>query len=425
MSATFSNLVQALPEPPPSEPAWLSELRSAAARELSESGLPTRKTEAWRFTPLRRLQKPAFKVPKSDGPFPATEPDPGRIISINGRLSVHGTLPEGVQVRRLSEVLSKEPERLEGHLGEIGSTRDFSALNAALFDDGLVIQIDAGSAPSEPIWISHHAWADEPTVVYPRAIVLVGEGAECTLIESFVGEPASEHLRDEVMEIRIEKGARLGHVRVHHGHERRAHLTELAISIDADARYELGSVVLGGSLVRVAVNVDLRGRGAETNLTGIFLAADGDVVDHHTRVEHHEGHCRSDQNFRGVLAGRGHGVFDGIIVVHRDAQRTDAHMQNRNLLLSDHATIHTKPHLEIDADDVACSHGATVGALDDDQLFYLRTRGIPEETARAMLTYAFIRENIESLPSDVLRDEISAAVLGWLPNGDRLKEMFG
>jgi Fe-S cluster assembly protein SufD len=191
-----------------------------------------------------------------------------------------------------------------------------------------------------------------------------------------------------------------------------------------DSHYASHGFSFGGALTRHELSVVLAGPGAECSLDGLYLARTGDVVDHHTRVVHEVGLATSHQKFKGVLDGSGHGVFDGTVVVRRDAQRTEAHQENRNLLLSNEATVHTKPHLEIDADDVKCSHGATVGRLDPAQLFYLRSRGVDLGTARAALIYAFAAELTERLPNDVLRHFLDQQVLSWLPEGNLVRGLL-
>ena len=182
-------------------------------------------------------------------------------------------------------------------------------------------------------------------------------------------------------------------------------------------------VTLGGALLRFDVRVLLQGQGAECQLNGAYLVDGNDHVDHHTLVEHQAPRCRSNQTYRGIASGHGTAVFDGIVLVHRGAQKTEAHQENRNLLLSETATVHTKPHLEIDTDDVVCSHGATVGSLDESQLFYLRTRAIPEKLARAMLTYAFIERVVDEVGHEPTRDRLREAVLDRIPEGQTIREV--
>jgi Fe-S cluster assembly protein SufD len=189
----------------------------------------------------------------------------------------------------------------------------------------------------------------------------------------------------------------------------------------ADSNYRSTVVTLGGALLRFDVRCLLQGKGAECQLDGAYLIDQEDHVDHHTAVEHQASHCRSAQTYRGIVSGKGTAVFDGIVVVHRDAQKTEAHQENRNLLLSDTATVHTKPHLEIDADDVICSHGATVGSLDQDQLFYLRTRGVPEALAHSMLTYAFLKSIVDRVGHEPTRARMSEAILARIPYGDDIR----
>jgi Fe-S cluster assembly protein SufD len=359
-----------------------------------------------------------YRISKATEIESSVEAGAGQVILSNGRLVACGSLPDGVSLRPLSQVIANRDERL----GELWSKapeslKGFAALNALRFEEGWVLVVEEGCQVESPITFEHRVEAAEATVSYPRALLVLEEGASCTVIERFSGSPEAQHLSDEVIQVYVAEKASLRHTRMYFGSGQRAHCSHLEVQVAGGGDYKLGSYMLGGSLTRSDIVVRLVGERATVELDGLFLAADEELVDHHVRVEHHASRAQSNQTFRGVVTGRGHAVFDGIIEVKRDAQQTDAHMQNRNLLLSDRATLHTKPHLEIDADDVACSHGATVGALDDDQLFYLRARGIPEADAKAILTYAFVEELVARAPAEHVRDALRDAVLGWLPEG--------
>jgi Fe-S cluster assembly protein SufD len=396
-------LLESLPSSFETGPEWLRALRGRAADTLREQGLPTKRTEAWRFTPVRSVANAEFSTAEESAP------------------SLVSTVPEGVTVRSLRQVLQAQPELLEGRLDLSGAPTHFAALNTALFDDGLWIDVPAGVAVEAPIELAHAIrTSSERGVAYPRVLITVGDYAELTLIETYAGEQVGQ-LINSVVEVDLGRNANMSHVRVHENAG--LQVGRVDVRQEADSVYRSTVVTLGGALLRFDVRCLLQGKGAECQLDGAYLIDGEDHVDHHTLVEHQAAHCRSAQTYRGIVSGNGTAVFDGIVVVHRDAQKTEAHQENRNLLLSETATVHTKPHLEIDADDVVCSHGATVGSLDEDQLFYLRARGIPEELAHSMLTYAFLESIVDRVSHKPTRARMREALLTRIPHGDDIREV--
>jgi Fe-S cluster assembly protein SufD len=396
-------LLESLPSSFETGPEWLRALRGRAADTLREQGLPTKRTEAWRFTPVRSVANAEFSTAEESAP------------------SLVSTVPEGVTVRSLRQVLQAQPELLEGRLDLGGAPTHFAALNTALFDDGLWIDVPAGVAVEAPIELAHAIrTSSERGVAYPRVLITVGDYAELTLIETYAGEQVGQ-LINSVVEVDLGRNANMSHVRVHENAG--LQVGRVDVRQEADSVYRSTVVTLGGALLRFDVRCLLQGKGAECQLDGAYLIDGEDHVDHHTLVEHQAAHCRSAQTYRGIVSGNGTAVFDGIVVVHRDAQKTEAHQENRNLLLSETATVHTKPHLEIDADDVVCSHGATVGSLDEDQLFYLRARGIPEELAHSMLTYAFLESIVDRVSHKPTRARMREALLTRIPHGDDIREV--
>jgi len=394
-------LLQSLPASFDTGPPWLRALRGRAADALLAQGLPTKRTEAWRFTPVRSVVDAEFSQEDEGVP------------------SLVSSLPDGVAARSLREVLQTEPELLEGRLDIGGAPTHFAALNTALFTDGLWIDVPAGVAIEEPIELAHAIpTSSEPGVVYPRVLVTVGDHAELTLVETYASSNRGQ-LTNSVVEVALGRNAKMSHARVHENAG--FQVGRVDVHQDAHSGYRSTVITLGGALLRFDVRCLLQGKGAECQLDGAYLVDGEDHVDHHTLVEHEASHCRSEQTYRGIASGKGTAVFDGIVVVHRDAQKTEAHQENRNLLLSETATVHTKPHLEIDADDVICSHGATVGSLDEDQLFYLRTRGIPEDLAHAMLTYAFLEAVVDRVAHEPTRERMREALLARIPRGDDIR----
>ena len=400
MTESSQTLLRDVPASFESGPAWLRSLRGRAADALRKDGLPTHKTEAWRFTPARKLSE--SNLGRADVEAP----------------SLLAPAPEGVVVRSLRDVLDNEPALLEGKLDLAGAPEHFAALNTAVFADGLWIDVPAGVVVESPLEIAHALGT--PGVAYPRVLVTVGPSAELKLIETYDAAGA-DHLTNSVVEVDLAANASMNHVRIHENAG--LQVGRVDVRQAADSQYRSTVITLGGALLRFDVRCLLQGKGAECQLDGAYLVEGEDHVDHHTLVEHQAPNCHSQQTYRGIASGKGTAVFDGIVVVHRDAQKTVAHQENRNLLLSESATVHTKPHLEIDADDVVCSHGATVGALDEDQLFYLRARGVPENLAHSMLTFAFLESIIDRVGHEGTRARMRDALLARIPHGDEIGDV--
>ncbi len=409
MTADFrETAMAALASRPKADPEWLAARRAQAESEFQDHGFPTAKDEAWRFTSVRSITRLPF-APRSGG------------------TTVRGDVPEGVSVERLADVLEKQPRLLEPHLGRLSKPEFFSALNAAMFDDALVVRIAKGAVVEAPIELGSDAGADgsadsEPTVVYQRLFVLAEENSQATIVERHEGTSTSPHLSNSVTEILVGKNAKLSHYLVHQGWSTGHRIAAVAVEQARSSSYASHVFTFGGALSRLDMRCVLAGEGAECALDGLYLARDGEHVDHQTLVDHASAHCSSQQKYKGILDGKGRGVFDGTVVVRRDAQKSDAHQENRNLLLSDTAIVNTKPHLEIDADDVTCSHGATVGQLDQNQLFYLRARGIDAAAAKAVLTHAFASELIERVKLAPLAEELGKLLRKSLPAGELVED---
>ncbi len=440
---TMSGLLSRVPSEPSSEgPDWLAGLRKAAAAHLHERGFPGKKHESWRFTSVREIVDTAFtRGAGSEGVVARVDEALGddgtwRLV-IAGEtplLDAAGAPPPGVTVRSLARVLAEEPALVAPVLGKLVAGEHFAALSNALFEDGVVLVV-SGDIPT-PVHLVHTAGGgEEPSATYPRVVVIAREGSRATLVESFLDLPANtsadtskraaRHLTNAVAEIAVGANARLEHIRISEGTERTLSLAYLGVSLARDAFYGSRVVTLGGALTRLELGLRFDGPGGEADLDGAYHVDDGEHVDHQIRVDHVAGRCTSHVRYRGLLDGNGHAVFNAMGIVHRNAAGSAAHQENRNLLLSDGATIDTKPHLEIDCDDVAASHGTTVGAIDDAQLFYLRARGVPEAQARDILTYAFVSEILGRIGHPPLVARTSRATLARLPHGEALGELVG
>lgn len=411
---------------------WLDAERGAALARVRAAGVPTAKQEGWRYTALKPLLEQGFV--QGDEEITALDPDdledvliPGldahRVVLANGRLvpslSWVDGLPDGVRTGGLRALIEADPESLRNRLGRVAGegAHVFSALNTAGMDDGFVLLLEAGALIERPIEIIHLSLGmDEPRLAQPRHLVDLGEGASVTLIERYVSLGESLYCTNSVLELSLAEKANLTHYRVQQESPRAFHIAGAYLSQAAGSRYHGVSVGLGAAWSRTDLVAGFVGEGAECDLDGLYLAGDGQVMDFHLDVRHDVPSCTSREGFKGILFGKGRAVFDGRVYVARDAQKTDAQLSNRNLLLSRNAEVDTKPQLEILADDVKCSHGTTVGHLDPGSLFYLRSRGIPANQARRMLCVGFAGEVLDALALQPLRDYVADLV------GQRLEQ---
>jgi Fe-S cluster assembly protein SufD len=411
---------------------WLDAERHAALERVQFAGVPTAKQEAWRYTGLKPLLDQSFV--QGDEDITALDLDdledllvPGldahRVVLANGRLvpelSWIDGLPAGVRAGGLRALIEAEPDLLRGRLGRVlgAGAHVFAALNTAGMDDGFVLLLEAGAVVQRPIEIIHLTLGmDEPRLAQPRHLVDLGAGAGATLIERYVSLGESLYCTNSVLELSLAARAELTHYRVQEESPKAFHLAGVYLSQAAGSRYHGVSVGLGATWSRTDLVAGFVGEGAECNLDGLYLAGDGQVMDFHLDVRHDVPGCTSREGFKGILYGKARAIFDGRVYVARNAQKTDAQLSNRNLLLSRSAEVDTKPQLEILADDVKCSHGTTVGQLDPGSLFYLRSRGIPANQARRMLCVGFAAEVLDALGPQPLRDYVAAEV------GQRLEQ---
>jgi Fe-S cluster assembly protein SufD len=405
---------------------WLDTQRRAARERVSEEGVPTSRQEEWRYTSLKGLLEQGFA--QVDESITALQPDdlddiliPGidshRVVLVNGRyapkLSVLGDLPSGVRIGGLRALLDSDPDALRDHLNRIAGEQQplFLALNTAGLDDGFVALFDRAAMLERPIELIHlSVGMDEPRVAQPRHLIVLGDGAQATLIERYVSLGESLYCTNSILEIALGRDAILTHDRIQMESANAFHLTGLYLTQDSNSRYRGVNIGLGARWARTELVARLRGEQAECDLLGLYLAGDRQLMDYHLDVAHSVPRCTSRENFKGILYGKGRAVFDGRVLVDRDAQKSDAAMSNRNLMLSESAEVDTKPQLEINADDVKCSHGTTVGRIEPEKLFYLRSRGISAPLARRMLCLGFAGEIIQTLSSEALRDHVSKQV---------------
>ncbi|HVY66676.1 MAG TPA: Fe-S cluster assembly protein SufD [Gammaproteobacteria bacterium] len=389
--------------------------RRAALAELEVAGWPQKRQERWRYTDLEPLRRDDF----------ATAPPPGdaerraagallaraagtapRLAFVDGHFcsELSSVLPAGLEALDLDARWSEFEGRWAGHV----ATKDhpLAALNTAFSQHGLWLRVAPGCVVDAPVHVVHVGSSRERLAAQPRLVIEVGERARITLIEQIVDAGAGSGWLNSVVQLRQAAGSHVDLYRLQRHGERQAHTSLLTADLAAEAELTAGYVDLGSRLARNDVDITLRERGARAELFGLFVPGPGQHIDNHTTIVHAAPETRSDEAFRGVIGERGHGVFNGKVVVRPKAQRIDARQSNDNLLLGEHCEIDTKPELEIYADDVKCSHGSTVGELDADQLFYLRARGIDAADAREMLTSAFAASVLERVRDAAFRQSL-------------------
>ena len=406
-------------------PAWLAALRARGAERFGATGYPTSRDEDWRFTPVAPIARagfgpaaPAVVTAEALAPFSFGHAEWPRLVFVNGRfdpsLSTVGALPAGIAVTSLAEALAADPA-LEQHLGRhvpVDAT-PFVAQNTAEFLDGAVVRVAPDADVRVPVHLVYVAAPGADGAAHTRNLVLVGRGARAALVESYVapGGDVDRYLTNVVSEVVVGENAWVEHVRIQRESERAYHVGLTHVEQARDSHYRNFTFAMGGAISRHDLHCRLNAPNVEALMYGLYLGRGEQLVDNHTSIYHDHPDCRSWEVYKGVLDGRSHGVFNGKIFVKPEAQKTDAKQTNRALLLSDTATIDTKPQLEIFADDVKCTHGATVGNLDDLMQFYFRSRGIPEASARRHLTYAFCAEVIAEVQVEPVRQELERLVL--------------
>jgi Fe-S cluster assembly protein SufD len=353
-----------------------------------------------------------------------------RLVFVNGfyspELSSPQDLPDGVQVRSLAEVLEKEPDLVEPYLGRHAKYDEhaFVALNTASIRDGAFVWVPPGTVLTEPIHLLYLSTAAaEPVVAHPRNLIVIGRDSQAAVLEGYVGlQENSNYFTNLVTEIVAGENSVVDHYKLHQESKEAFHISTLQLYQDRGSSLRTFNVTLGGLLTRNEINAVLDGEGCECALDGLYLLSGRQHVDNHTRLEHAKPHCDSREIYKGILDGKSSGVFHGRIVVRPGAQKTDSKQTNNNLLLSDEAVVNSKPQLEIYANDVKCTHGATIGQLNEDSLFYLRCRGIDRKTARSLLIYAFASEVINRIKVDSVRIELDDYLFDWLPRGHLVRE---
>jgi Fe-S cluster assembly protein SufD len=417
-------------------PDWLQSLREKGLARFEALGFPTMKNEDWHFTSVAPIAEQIFRAAavskvgvSSEGSFAGMvaradlerfqfgRPEWHTLVFVNGEfspdLSSYAGLGTGVRVNSLANALRSGTGRPERHLGKIATfdNHAFTALNTAFIRDGAFIEVQADTQVEHPIHLVFVSEGQGKAVAHPRNLIVAAQNSRASIIESYVCVRDNLYFTNTVTEISLGEGAHLDHYKMQQESEKSFHVGTVQVRQARDSTLHSFSFAVGGSLARTNIYTSLDGDGATCTLNGLYLADGTQHIDNQTVIEHIAPNCPSHEIYKGVLDGRSHGVFNGKVYVHPEAQKTDGKQSNNNLLLSPTARVDTKPQLEIFADDVKCTHGATVGRLDEMAMFYLNSRGLGRETARTLLTYAFAADVLETIALEPVRQELEKMVL--------------
>ena len=400
------------------ESHWLQGVRRTAIERFTALGFPTTKNEDWHFTSVAPIAEADFRAHQAGGdvsredlvPFRFGATDWTELVFVNGRfapeLSALDRLPEGIRVADLDSAWEREAELLERYLTRVAGFEEhaFTALNTAFLRHGAVVHVAKEMVVDRPIHLLFVSDANAAKgASHPRNLVVVERNAKATVIETHASLGDATYFTNAVTEIVVAEGATLNHYKVQRESMRAYHVDTTEVRQGRDSHYISFSFAIGAALSRTNIYTHLEGEGCGSTLNGLYMVDGEQHVDHQTLIEHLEPNCFSREVYKGILDGASHGVFNGRVYVHPEAQKTDGKQSNNNLLLSQHARIDTKPQLEIFADDVKCTHGATVGRIDETALFYMKSRGVNATVARQLLTYAFAAEVLEQLEVEEVR----------------------
>jgi Fe-S cluster assembly protein SufD len=420
---------------------WVERMRRLALEQFAASGFPSRREEDWKYTNVEPLARHRFEAPARPAAVSAQQVaalgfGPGTaehlLVFVDGHfvpeLSRQEILPRGASVASLAQVLTREPARVEPYLADAAPAgavaaldSAFVALNTAFAAEGAFVHVPRGVALETPIRLLYLG-ASADAVMHPRTIVVLEDGAEASVLEHYAGPDGTVYFSNAVTQAVLGANSSLRHYKLQQEGDQAYHVAAIDVRQGRDSRFVSHSLALGGALARTDIGVRLEASGCSCALNGLYLAGGSQLTDHHTRIDHLQPQGRSREFYRGILDGRARGVFAGSVVVHEGAQKTDAHLANHNLLLSRGAEADTKPQLEIYADDVKCGHGATVGQLDEEMLFYLRSRGIAADLAGALLTYAFAGDVVGRIELAPLRARMEDILIARLPEGRLIRE---
>jgi Fe-S cluster assembly protein SufD len=411
------------------EPAWLRLLREKAFARFEANGFPSVKEEDWKYTNVAAVTKANFAPATPNGAaasnidtlIPA-EAQNSTLVQVNGffrtELSQLAALPSGVEISSFADALAS-PERakvVRDHFENSDSdeSNGFRALNLS-YSEGLLIYIPAGLAIEAPIHLLFVSeGADRPQAAFPRILIVAAPNSSATIIETHTSSAQQVYLTNATIDLQLADGANIKHYKVQRESTAAFHIATTTADLGANANYDTITINLGAALCRHDIDVTMDHEGASCSVDGLYMVDGNQHTDTHSMIDHRQPRCRSHQLYKGILDGSSRAVFNGKVFVRHGAQQTDAHQTNKNLLLSNEAQVDTKPQLEIFADDVKCAHGAAVGQLDEDELFYLESRGINPGLAKNMLTYGFAEEVIEKIPIESIKRQLDEVVLNRL-----------
>ena len=410
-------------------PAWVKERRESAAKHFASVGFPTTRLEDWRFTNVSPIAE--AKWPLAQGGFTQAEaltaavtiPGAVRLVIVNGQfaagLSDLSALPKGLRIASLRDGARDATDGIETYLGKVFSlaSHPFAALNTSFLDDGVAIMVTKGAIVETPVHIVVVTGGETPVVAHPRVLIVAGENSQVRVAQTFIGAPDTAYFNNAVIEVVVGPSALVQLYTDQRESDQAFHIANIQAHVEAKGVFESHAFSTGARIMRHDIGIGLKGEGADCTMNGVYLADGERLMDTHTSLDHAMPHCTSHEIYKGILAGKGKAVFNGRIIVQLDAQKTDAKQTNRALLLSDDATINSNPQLEIFADDVKCTHGAAVGQLDEEAMFYLQARGLNRAEARDMLLHAFAGEVIAGLKIPALREQIESNFFSRLRQG--------
>jgi len=411
------------------EPAWVARLREGAFARFEELGFPTTDEEDWKYTNVASIARAEFKPAEGSTklesravePFFSAESSRSRLVFVDGifmrELSSLEAIPEGVVASDLGAALAGEhAEVLWEHLGRLsGEGSDaFSALNTAFIGGGAFLHVGKAAVASAPVQLLFVSTAEAEAATFPRVLVVAERDSRLDLIETYASVGEAAYLTNAVVEVFVGEGAQVTHYKVQDEGASAFHVASTRAELSRSSLYDLTTVTLGAQLSRHNIEILLESEGAECRVDGLYIVGTGQHADTHSLIDHRVPDCASRQNYKGILDGRSRAVFNGRVFVREDARGTDAVQSNKNLLLSREARVDTKPQLEIYNDDVKCAHGATVGQLDEEELFYLVSRGLHTDLARNLLTYGFAEEIVERIKFESIRAQLDEAILNRL-----------
>ncbi len=394
---------------------WLADLQEKALVDFSRMGFPHRNLEDWKYTSVDSFLKERFVSPSPQGSLAIKRPSDvplGLSIELNNGVlqsleSLTQSLPLGVIILPLAEALVLHADKIKPYLSHIlRQQHGFHALNTAMLHFGLLIYLPKGVVLPTPLCLSH--WQDQAhQATHLRHLVILEEGSSLSLIEDYQGAPESIYFTNTITEAHLAAKSSLTHYKLIRESKGAYHVGQLAVKQGAGSQLHSHAFSIGGQWVRSDISIALQGPEAECTMNGIYAPNEGQHIDHHTVVTHEVPHCRSAQDYKGILSGKSRAVFNGQVIVARQANHSEAKQQNKNLLLSPNAEIDTKPQLDIYSDEVVCTHGATVGQLDEEALFYLATRGIDRILASRYLVQAFATDNLKAFGNEALSEFLS------------------